>query len=85
MGKDTVLVAVLGVLLHPLQVLLVTLEAPGVVFEMWDGVAVTVLQDVMQPLGLLQPLQLLVVLQLVGAGRHKRRPVTINQSESMTN
>lgn len=70
--KDTVLVAVLGVLLHLLQVLLVTLQAPGVVFERWCSVAAAVLQPVMQPFGLLQRLQLHVVLQLVGTERHKR-------------
>lgn len=40
-GKDTVLVAVLGIFLHSLQVLLVTLETPGVVCELRDSVAVT--------------------------------------------
>lgn len=32
--KDTVLVSVFGVLLHPLQMLLVTLQTPGVVFDL---------------------------------------------------
>lgn len=33
--KDTVLVTVLCVLLHPLQVLLMTFETPGIVFDLW--------------------------------------------------
>lgn len=32
--KDTVLVSVFGVLLHPLQMLLVALQTPGVVFDL---------------------------------------------------
>lgn len=63
--KDTVLVAVFSILLHPLQVLLVTLEAPRVVFELWDSVTVAVLQSVVAHLGLLQPLKLHVLLQLL--------------------
>ena len=38
-GKDTVLIAVLGVLLHSLQVLLVALEAPGVVCDLRNHIA----------------------------------------------
>lgn len=37
--KDTVLVTVLCVLLHPLQVLLMTFETPGVVFDLWHHVS----------------------------------------------
>lgn len=37
--KDTVLVTVLCVLLHPLQVLLMTFETPGIVFDLWHHVA----------------------------------------------
>lgn len=66
------MVAVLGVLLHPLQVLLVTLEAPGVVCELRDGVAVAALQTVVEHLGLLQPLQLHVLRELEATGHHKR-------------
>lgn len=50
------MVAVLGVLLHPLKVLLVALEAPGVVLELGDGIAP--LQGVVEHLGLLQPILL---------------------------
>ena len=60
--KDTVLVAVLCILLHPLEVLLVTLDAPGVVCELRDSVTVTVLQSVVEHFSLLQPVQLHVVL-----------------------
>lgn len=70
--KDTVLVAVLGVLLHLLQVLLLTLEAPGVVLELRRGVAVAALQPVVEHLRLPQPLQLHVLLQLLEAGRQAR-------------
>ena len=54
--KDTVLVALLSVVLHGLQVLLVTLEAPGVVLG--EGAALAALQPVVEHLRLLQPLQL---------------------------
>jgi len=54
--KDTVLVPLLGVLLHALQVLLVTLEAPGIVLR--DSAALAALQPVVEHLRLLQPLQL---------------------------
>ena len=37
--KDTVLVALLGILLHLLQVSLMALEAPGVVLVLGPGVA----------------------------------------------
>lgn len=55
----------LGVLLHLLQVLLLTLEAPGVVFELRHSVTVTALQPVVEHFGLPQPLQLHILLQLV--------------------
>ena len=48
--KDTVLISVLRILFHPLQVLLVTLEAPGIVFDLRDSVTVTVLQSVVKHL-----------------------------------
>lgn len=50
------MVAVLGVLLHPLKVLLVALEAPRVVLELGDSIAP--LQGVVENLGLLQPILL---------------------------
>lgn len=64
-GKDTVLVAVLCVLLHPLQVLLVTLQAPGVPFDLRGSVAVTVLQSMVKALHMLDLLHILVFLQLL--------------------
>lgn len=67
--KDTVLVAVLCVLLHPLQVLLVTLEAPGVVFELRDPVAL--LQAKVEDVCLL--LLLLHLIAVVTAHRTSRR------------
>lgn len=60
--KDTVLVAMLGVLLHLLQVLLLTPEAPRVVLELRQRVAVAALQSVVDHLRLSQPLQLHVLL-----------------------
>ena len=54
----------LGVVLHPLQLLLVTLEAPGVVPEL-HRVAVAQLQRVVEHVCLLQPLHLHVLLELV--------------------
>lgn len=46
--KDTVLVSVFGVLLHPLQMLLVALQTPGVVLDLrWH---VSFLQAVVQDL-----------------------------------
>lgn len=58
-----------GILLHLLQMLLLTLEAPGVVLELRHGVTVAKLQPVVQHLSLPQPLQLHVPLQLVETGR----------------
>lgn len=55
--KDTVLVAVLCVLLHPLQMLLVALEAPGVVLELRAG-SIAPLQAVVEHISLLEPLLL---------------------------
>jgi len=55
--KDTVLVAVFCVLLHPLQMLLVALEAPGVVLELRAG-SIAPLQTVVEHVGLLEPLLL---------------------------
>lgn len=63
--KDTVLVTVFCVLLHPLQVLLVALEAPGVVLELWAG-SIAPLQAVVEHLGLLEPLQLLLTFHTGG-------------------
>lgn len=56
----------LGVLLHLLQVLLLTLETPGVVFE--HGVTVAAFQSVVEHLSLPQPFQLHILLQLVKTG-----------------
>lgn len=61
------MVAVLCVVLHPLQVLLVTLQAPGVVFDLRGGIAVTALQSVVEALRLLHPLYVQVFLQLLSA------------------
>lgn len=58
--KDTVLVAVLCVLLHPLQVLLVTFQTPGVVFELRHSVAL--LQTQVQDVCLLVLLHLITVI-----------------------
>lgn len=55
--KDTILVAVFCVLLHPLQVLLVALEAPGVVLELRAS-SIAPLQTVVEHLSLLDPLLL---------------------------
>lgn len=52
--KDTVLVSVFGVLLHPLQVLLVTLLTPRVVFDLRNHISL--LQTVVQNLGLIIPI-----------------------------
>lgn len=54
------MVAVFRVLLHPLQVLLVALEAPGVVLELRAGSSIAPLQAVVEHLGLLEPLPLLL-------------------------
>lgn len=62
----------LGVLLHLLQVLLLTLEAPGVVLELRHAVTVAALQPVVEHLRLPQPLQLHVLLQLQEAGRQRK-------------
>lgn len=59
---EFVLVAVFRVLLHPLQVLLVALEAPGVVLELRAGGSIAPLQVVVEHLGLLEPLPLLLAL-----------------------
>lgn len=56
------MVALLGVLLHPLQLLLVTLEAPGVVLELWGCVTVAALQAIVEHLGLLHSLHVLRLL-----------------------
>lgn len=77
--KDTVLVAVLGVVLHLLQVLLLTPEAPGVVLELWQRVAVTALQSVVDHLRLPQPLQLHVLLRRVKTGIFFSRQKTTHQ------
>lgn len=70
--EDTVLVAVLRVLLHPLQVLLVALEAPGVVLQLRCS-SVTPLQAVIEHLSLLEPLQFILSLQTVESEREKER------------
>ncbi len=72
-GKDTALVAVLGILLHLLQVVLLPPKAPGVVFELRYGVTVTALQSVAEHLGLSQPLQPHIILQLVNTGPQRER------------
>lgn len=69
--EDTVLVAVLGVLFHPLQVLLMALEAPGVVLQLRRS-SVTPLQAVVEHLSLLEPLQLLLTLQTEHGGERER-------------
>lgn len=70
--KDTVLVAVLCVLLHPLQVLLVTFQTPGVVFELRHSVAL--LQAQVQDLCLLVLLHLIAV---ITANRRRRRGISL--------
>lgn len=57
--KDTVLITVLRVLLHPLQVLLVTFKTPGVVYELRHPVAL--LQAQVEDLCLLMLLHLITV------------------------
>lgn len=59
------MVAVFCVLLHPLQVLLVALEAPGVVLELRAS-SIAPLQAVVEHLGLLEPLQLLLAFDTGG-------------------
>lgn len=70
--KDTVLVAVLCVLLHPLQVLLVTFQTPGVVFELRHSVAL--FQAQVQDLGLLVLLHLIAV---ITANRRRSRRISL--------
>lgn len=62
----------LGVLLHLLEVLLLTPEAPGVVLELGQRVAVAALQPVVDHLRLPQPLQLHVLLLRVEAATFSR-------------
>ncbi len=71
--KDTVLVAMFCVILHPLQVLLVALEAPGVVFELRAG-SIAHLQAVVEHLGLLEPLTLLLAFDTGGVRTEVGQP-----------
>lgn len=57
--KDTVLISVLRVLLHPLQVLLVAFKTPGIVYELRHPVAL--LQAKVEDLCLLMLLHFITV------------------------
>ena len=68
--KDTVLVTVLCILLHPLQMLLVTFKTPGVVFDLWHNIAL--LQAEVENLRLLLLLHLVTIITAKVTTREKR-------------